>query len=84
MGFAGEEVDHADDDEEGDHAGQAENAEDGDGVAANHGVVAAAVDAHLFERNMTEDLNFGWQPTAITGTADYSQAAVGIKLNLNF
>ena len=44
MRFAREQVDHADDGEEGDHAGETQDAQDGDRIAADNWVVAAAVE----------------------------------------
>jgi hypothetical protein len=46
-------------------------------------VVDAAVDAHLFEWNMKDDLSLSWHPTVITGPA-FGQTTAGIKLNLRF
>jgi hypothetical protein len=45
-------------------------------------IVDAAVDAHLFEWNMKEDLSLSWHPTVITGPQ--YQATAGLKFNLQF
>ena len=47
-------------------------------------IVDAAVDAHLFEWNMKDDLSVSWQPTVITGRPEYPQTATGVKLSFNF
>jgi hypothetical protein len=46
-------------------------------------IVDAAVDAHLFEWNMKDDIHLSWQPVMMN---NYSQAstAPGVRLNLNF
>jgi hypothetical protein len=46
-------------------------------------VVDAAVDAHLFEWNMNDDLNLSWHPTVITSPG-YTHATAGVRLNFNF
>ncbi|HRG90187.1 MAG TPA: DUF5683 domain-containing protein [Chitinophagales bacterium] len=46
-------------------------------------IVDAAVDAHLFEWNMKDDIHLSWQPTVQTGYY-YAAAAPGVRLNLNF
>ncbi len=45
-------------------------------------LVDAAVDAHLFEWNMKDDIHLSWQPTALPA---YNQAAVpGVRFSLSF
>ncbi len=46
-------------------------------------VVDAAVDAHLFEWNMKDDINLSWQPVMLTNTS-YATTAPGLRLNLSF
>ena len=46
-------------------------------------IVDAAVDAHLFEWNMKDDIHLSWQPTMVNN-ASYASSAPGIRLNLNF
>lgn len=47
-------------------------------------IVDAAVDAHLYEWNMKDDLNISWRPVMITGGANYPQAAIGVNIRLGF
>ena len=47
-------------------------------------IIDAAVDAHLFEWNMKDDLNVSWQPSFFQGQPQYPQAAAGVKLTLSF
>jgi hypothetical protein len=49
-------------------------------------IVDAAVDAHLFEWNMRDDLNVSWRPEIITpvGVGGYPQASVGASVRLRF
>lgn len=47
-------------------------------------IVDAAVDAHLFEWNMKDDLNVSWRPVMINGNSNYPQAAVGVNISLGF
>lgn len=47
-------------------------------------IVDAAVDAHLFEWNMKDDIHLSWQPVVISGTTNYANSAPGVRLNLNF
>lgn len=48
-------------------------------------IVDAAVDAHLFEWNMKDDLNVSWHPTVITMQApNYPRAAAGVSIRLGF
>ncbi|HLP21605.1 MAG TPA: DUF5683 domain-containing protein [Chitinophagales bacterium] len=46
-------------------------------------IVDAAVDAHLFDWNMKDDIHLSWQPTVQTGYY-HAAAAPGVRLNLNF
>jgi hypothetical protein len=47
-------------------------------------IVDAAVDAHLFEWNMRNDLNVSWRPEIITPAGNYPQASVGASVRLRF
>ncbi len=47
-------------------------------------IIDAAVDAHLFEWNMKDDLSVSWHPVAFPPTYSSAQAAGGVKLYLNF
>lgn len=47
-------------------------------------IIDAAVDAHLFEWNMKDDIKLGWQPTMLSGNVAYPQAALGVRLRLGF
>lgn len=47
-------------------------------------IVDATVDAHLFEWNMRDDLSVSWQPALIAPPTNYSSAATGVKIQLNF
>ncbi len=48
-------------------------------------IVDAAVDAHLFEWNMKDDLNVSWHPTVITMQGpNYPRAAAGLSIRLGF
>lgn len=47
-------------------------------------IVDAAVDAHLFEWNMKDDIHLSWQPSVLSPQSNYSQTSLGVKLNLNF
>ena len=47
-------------------------------------LIDAAVDAHLFEWNMKDDISVSWRPTIISGATNYSQAAAGINIHLQF
>lgn len=46
-------------------------------------IVDAAVDAHLFDWNMKDDIHLSWQPTVQTGYY-HAAAAPGVRINLNF
>ncbi len=46
-------------------------------------MVDAAVDAHLFEWNMKDDIHLSWQPVMLHNTS-YASAAPGLRVNLNF
>ncbi|MBP6731039.1 MAG: hypothetical protein KA149_03215 [Chitinophagales bacterium] len=47
-------------------------------------IVDAAVDAHLFDWNMKDDIHLSWQPVVISGATNYANNAPGVRLNLNF
>ena len=47
-------------------------------------IVDAAVDAHLFDWNMRNDLNVSWRPEIITPAGVYPQASVGASVRLRF
>jgi hypothetical protein len=47
-------------------------------------IVDAAVDAHLFEWNMKDDIHLSWQPTMIGGSANLSQSTLGLRVGLTF
>src|ERR1019366_3336676 len=46
--------------------------------------VDAAVDAHLMEWNMKDDLSVGWQPMVMPPTPNGGTAALGVKLTVGF
>lgn len=46
-------------------------------------IVDAAVDAHLFEWNMKDDIHLSWQPVVISN-ASYANSAPGVRINLSF
>lgn len=47
-------------------------------------IIDAAVDAHLFEWNMKDDIHLSWQPSLVTPQTNYSHAAVGARIGLSF
>jgi len=47
-------------------------------------IVDAAVDAHLFEWNMKDDIHLSWQPSVLSPQTNYSQTSLGVKFALNF
>lgn len=47
-------------------------------------IIDAAVDAHLFEWNMKDDIHLSWQPSIVSPQKDYSHAAVGARIGLRF
>jgi hypothetical protein len=47
-------------------------------------LVDAAVDAHLFEWNMKDDLTLNWQPTMINSNTNYYTAAAAVQVTLHF
>ncbi len=47
-------------------------------------IIDAAVDAHLFEWNMKDDIHLSWQPSVVTPQTNYSHAAVGARIGLSF
>ena len=47
-------------------------------------LVDAAVDAHLMNWNMKDDLSVSWHPTVIPGAPNYTSAAAGISLAFHF
>jgi hypothetical protein len=47
-------------------------------------IIDAAVDAHLFEWNMKDDIKMGWQPALITPGYEHPQAGLGVKLRVGF
>lgn len=47
-------------------------------------IIDAAVDAHLFEWNMKDDIKMGWQPSLISPGYQYPQAGLGVNLRVSF
>lgn len=47
-------------------------------------IIDAAVDAHLFEWNMKDDIHLSWQPSVVSPLSNYSQVAVGARIGLSF
>ncbi len=47
-------------------------------------IIDAAVDAHLFEWNMKDDIHLSWQPSVVSPQTNYSHAALGARIGLSF
>lgn len=47
-------------------------------------IVDAAVDAHLFEWNMKDDINVSWQPSLVTPGYAGARAGLGLQLQMHF
>ena len=47
-------------------------------------IVDAAVDAHLFEWNMKDDINLSWQPSFISPSYAGNRASLGLQLQMHF
>lgn len=47
-------------------------------------IVDAAVDAHMFNWNMKDDINLSWQPTLLYGGPNNNTATAGLNIRLGF